>query len=360
MNYLSRNARVIRDPNGRVRQVIAIWQGQEIPFTITSNGTVLRADYDNTRRPVIPAEDYQKMHRQVTSVFAHNRAMDRAEEFAWLINDLNRCGVFLKASGRLAITRWEKPAGQKPKLIRQTVDDLAAAIRMQDHILSNYSLATEQSPAELDQLESIEEVLLQANQLLLRWSQADETAKNELQKQLACIILRLENCRNESKVAAREQAEKVLPLKDSLDRPNPMAFAARTTAALGDLAQRIEELHIIMPYIAMRKQLLLLADRWLRSKFNQAAGLITQVARHQVFRNGRIAAYEPKFIWQRIDRAIALLDNAIISPYYQLAQRIRTELKSAKNLFRRKDYQASRQKLDSARELLPVANQSTF
>lgn len=355
MDYLPRGEAVVqRDPTNRVVKVIAVWQGYRIPFIITANHRVLRADYSNCARPVIPANHYQKMYRQVVSVFKQSQARARAEELAWLVQDLSQCGVTIKGSGRLEITRWDKAAGQKPKLIRQTVKDIDSAIRMQDHIISGYLIGDMENQSELDKLESIELVITLANQVLLDWRQTEAGEKEKLQKQLAGVVLKLEKCRNEFKVAAREQTEEIIPLKDSLGRPNPGAFAARTIAALNNLTQRIKELNVIVPYVAMRKELLVLADRWLKSKFKQAAGVITLIARHRVFTGGPITQYEPKIMARKIDQAVLLLNNEVISPHYQLARKVKIELKSAKKLFQEKSYEASRLKLSLALELLPA------
>lgn len=352
MNYLPKGeAEVIRNETNRVIKVIAVWRGKKVPFVMAEK-KVVRDDYFNPGRPVIPGDHYRKMYRQVVSVFAENKTKERARDLYWLLSDLSKCGVSLKGRGGLQITRWDKTAGQERKLIRQTVEEIGAAIRMQGHIIDGYSLSSAKHPGELDRLESIELVISQANQILLSWRQINATDKIELQRQLAKVVLQLENCRNEFKVATREQAEKVLPLKDSLGRPNPMAFASRTVAALSDLTERIRELNIIMPYIAMRKQLLVLADRWLRSIFNQTTGTVTLISRHCVFNGGSIANYEPSIIGQKIDQASSLLNNAVISPYYQLAKKAQVGLKSAKRLLQAKKYQACREKLNLALELL--------
>ncbi len=354
MDYLPKGQAVVeRDRNNRVIRVIAVWQGKKIPFVQIANKKVIREDHLNLLKPLIPAAHYRKIYRQVCSVFADNQT--KTEDLYWLVRDLNHCGVFLNGGGRLEVTRWDKEAGQRPKLVRQKVKDLDSAIRMQGHIIDRYSISRERSLGELDQLESIDLVITEANQVLQNWRYAQAGEKERLQKRLAGVVLQLEKCRNEFKVAARVQAKKIIPLKDSLGRPNPGAFAARTIAALNDLTERIKELNIIMPYIAMRKQLLILADRWLKSKFRQAYGIITLIARHRVFKDGTIAGHEAKIIGQKIDQAVALLNSAVITPYFERAREAQAELRSAKKSLQEKNYRSCGQKLKLALENLADA-----
>jgi hypothetical protein len=105
----------------------------------------------------------------------------------------------------------------------------------------------------------------------------------------------------------------------------------------------------------MRKELLVLADRWIKSNLNQAAGVINLITKHRVFKNGQIAKYEPKIIIQQIDRANILLNNVIVLPHYRLARKVRAELKEAKKLLKKKSYTATLEKLKLARTFLQQA-----
>lgn len=206
------------------------------------------------------------------------------EERQWYEN-MRNAGIRILSDGFMEIPRWEKTGkyASSPLRIRQKVDGINSAIRMQDNILENYR-AEEKSPlSEFSKLESIQEVIEYANELLTSWRMAKPEDKKDLQMQLANVVLQLENCRNEFKVAARDQSGAVMKLKDSLGRENPGALAARTVAALNNLAKRMNEMQLIMPIMALRKELLILEKRRSAGAINRSAAYITGTMRHAVF-----------------------------------------------------------------------------
>ena len=267
------------------------------------------------------------------------------EQQDWQRN-LNAAGVRALQDGFLAVTRWDNTGQyrEKPKRLTQTVEDLPAAIRMQDHILNNYRGETKESKSESTTLESIQEVIAHTNHLLNEWKVADADTKKELQTQLAEVVLQLEKCRNEFKVEARSQAEAVLPLKDSRGRENPSALAARTVGALNSLTERINQMRLIAPQIALRKEVLILEQRRQEKALRQAHSALSGVIRHRVFINkpnstpeDRINGHEVTILDNKLGQALHELESVYAAPYQQIATQARFFISRIKGLFRSKD-----------------------
>jgi ElaB/YqjD/DUF883 family membrane-anchored ribosome-binding protein len=260
--------------------------------------------------------------------------------------NMNSAGIRVLEDGYLEIPRWDKKGKdiEKPLLIKQTVESLNTALRMQFHILDNYRLDKKEKASEFSQLENIQEVIEQANALLLEWSLAEEEEKKELQQRLASIVLRLEKCRNDLKINVKEQSEKVMLLKDSLDRENPGALAARTVGALESIRKRFNQMQLIMPIIAMRKELLILEKRRIEGIKNKAAGLLRRVSRHPVFNEKTkkppelgIKDHEVKKLYEVIEQTLDLLDTILVSPYLEQARQTKEAIKEIEDLFSSKD-----------------------
>lgn len=268
------------------------------------------------------------------------------EDLEWM-KGLRKGGVRLLEDGFLEIKRWDKTAGQDPEKISQKVDGINSAIRMQDHILEQYGLQSSAKPGEVEQLESIQEIIDKADQLLNRWKMARSDEKEEIQTELAKIVLQLESCRNEFKVNVRDQAEEVVGLRDSRGRENPSALAARTVAALNNLEKRFGEMRIIKPRIAMRKELLVFEKKRSEMHIRRAASQVALVLHHTVFKDlpssgpaGRIQDYEMQYLDLAIGKALHHLQNIYVAPYKQqadqaefvLLQNVKRFLKSKKSL----------------------------
>ncbi len=263
-----------------------------------------------------------------------NLAQLSKEEKMWYEN-MKSAGVRILSDGFLEISRWDntgKHAGN-PVLIRQKVDGINSAIRMQDHILENYRFDKKEKPSVFSQIESIQEVIEHANELLNKWSKTKSEDKETMQMQLAHVILQLENCRNEFMVGTKDQAEAIIDLKDSLGRENPGAFAARTVAALNNLAKRINEMQLIMPSIAMRKESLVLEKRRIDGARRKSAGHLLTVLKHSVFNDNpkkspdsRVNPNEVVEMNKKLGQALYLLDLIHTAPYFQQADQAKFQI----------------------------------
>ncbi len=266
------------------------------------------------------------------------------QEKHWL-DSFSKAGIKILTQGWLEIKRWHKG-----EIIWQKVYGLNSAIRMQqDHILDQYQLGKD---SELDQLESIESVLYRANQLLTAWINATDKEKQSLQKKLAQVVLQLEYCRNEFKIQVRDQIEKTISFRDSLNRLNPAAMASRTITALGKLAKRFNELRAIMPIIALRKQFLVLEKRRLDQITSQTARTILRISRHPAFVGKPIAEYEQISIRAEINRSIDFLASVWLSPYWEQAGRTRHYLFEAKKLVSCRRFLPAKPMLTTAYQIL--------
>lgn len=255
-------------------------------------------------------------------------------ERQWYEN-MRNAGIRILDDGFVEIPRWEKTGkyATSPLRIRQKVDGINSAIRMQDNILEIYRSEEKDHLSEFSKLESIQEVIEHANELLTSWRIAKPEDKKDLQMQLANVVLQLEHCRNEFKVAARDQSDKVMGLRDRLGRENPGALAARTVAALNSLAKRINEMQLIMPIMALRKEILILEKRRTDGALKRSAAYLTGVTRHAVFHEhpakppaSRINDNEVVELEKQIGRTLYLLDTIHVLPYSKQAEQAKFHL----------------------------------
>ena len=264
------------------------------------------------------------------------------EERQWYEN-MRNSGIRVLSDGFMEIPRWEKGGkhAEGPIRVRQKVDGINSAIRMQDNILEIYRSEEKDRLSEFSKLESIQEVIEHANELLTSWRMAKPEDKKDLQMELASVVLQLEHCRNEFKVATIDQIEKVMELKDSLGRDNPGALAARTVAALNNLAKRMNEMQLIMPIMALRKEVLILEKRRANGAISKASAYLTGITRHSIFHEHpakpsaeRINDNEVAILDKQIGKVIHLLDSIHVLPYSQQAEQAKFHLiNTAKKLF---------------------------
>lgn len=268
------------------------------------------------------------------------------EERQWYEN-MQSAGIRILKDGFVEITRWEKTGkhAESPLPIKQKIDGVNSAIRMQDHILGLYRSDEKSRNSEYSKLESIQEVIEHANDILTSWHAAKPEDKEDLQIQLADVVLQLEHCRNEFKVAAREQSSAVLEMKDSLGRENPGALAARTVAALNDLSKRVNEMQLIMPIMALRKETLILEKRRSTGAISRSRAHITGITRHAVFHEdstkspaSRINDNEVAELDKRMGKTLHLLETIHALPYSQQAEQAKFILiNKVKRLFSSKN-----------------------
>lgn len=183
-----------------------------------------------------------------------------------------------------------------------TAVDVRSAIRMQDHILENYGYSLGSAPvgreisgereSEFSKLESIQDVIEKANDMLRGWGRLSPEEKKDFQNRMTDVVLSLENCRNELKEDLRDEAEEIEGLRDSQGRENPGALAARTVIALKKLQMRFAQIKLIAPAIAVRREILVFEDRRNREHLKSAAKRLAQIRSNVKFLLGESPVLE--------------------------------------------------------------------
>ncbi len=199
-------------------------------------------------------------------------------------------------------------------------------VKYKKGLLDQYQLGGD---SELDQLESIEEVVSRVEHLFSHWLVAGREQQEQIQKNIAWTVLQLENCRNIFKVEAKEQLGKAMRMKDSLNRINPGAMAAHTVTALSRLVKRFGELEMIMPVIALRKELLIFEKRRLQTTVNRAAAAIHGITRHVVFIGKSVTNNQLFWIKESLFKILSNLTTVWLSPYWEQAEQAKNYLEQA-------------------------------
>lgn len=142
-NFLPKDnrERLISNDDGTVRQVLALCQGRDILFTI-KDGRLRRQITTDMPFFEIPKSKLEPLYRQIAAIVSDReksaklaREVKRPE---W-ISGLKKCGISISSDGRIIIPRWVTNKAGYRRPIQQTVKDINAAIRMQDHIMEKYS-----------------------------------------------------------------------------------------------------------------------------------------------------------------------------------------------------------------------------
>lgn len=325
---------VKRDVAGRVNRIVVYWEGHSISFFVNAKNSNICKEKGG---PNLPAKVYGKILNQLICILKSEEKKQKSKTLALLLISLAKAGVKIFGRGKMKISRWDKKKNGDLELVRQVVNDLSTAIRMQQHILDGYRADEPKAESEISRLTSIELVINRANSLLTSWLASSRADREDLQKKMAEVVLLLQHCRNEFKVATRRQTAEIMTLKDSSGRPNPGALAARTIAAINLLVERMNELHIIMPFIAMRLELIIFVQRWMDiSQAKILAKVIGLSRQRTVLGKGR--EYENKYLRQEINQILTLLNDLAINPYYKTAFVARKKLIALKKMVGAKDF----------------------
>ncbi len=266
----------------------------------------------------------------------------------WLRN-LSISGIKVLEDGYLEVRKWDNTGRHfgRPRRMFQRVDDIDAGIRMQDHILEGYitrkdSKKDNKEKAREDEsvrLDSIEEVIEEANSLFLAWKFAKQEDKEEVKQRLAQVILTLEKCRNEFKVRTKRQAQAVLRMKDSRGRDNPSALALRTVTALNNLQMRLQEIQDIAPKVALRKELLVLEKRRNEKLCFKAVAKLRFILRHVFFGKSpkSLRDSDATGLLGKVGEAKEALREVIISPYRERRNQVLFFLATLEDVMKSKE-----------------------
>lgn len=248
----------------------------------------------------------------------------------WHYENLRRLGIKLMSYGVLGFSRTDQTESQKTKL-QFKLTDLNAAIRMQQHILDRYLGTVENLASETDRLDELKSLAEQLRSLVLSWKTLTDgsAAKpeellaqtNDLAKQIAKNLAR---CRNPLKTQARSQAVELTEPHDSLDRPNPGAHAARATALLNRLSERLSELELIAPIILKRKLAL-------EAKKDHIFGCLTEALCRLEYLSPAFLKQQPlEEIRSHLGQVLSVLNQVSVLPYRAQAEQAAFYLKHAR------------------------------
>ncbi len=274
------------------------------------------------------------------------------EREVWWYDTLKKAGITVLENGWWLVRRWKKKNGKDLEVTFQFVPDIDTLIRMCGHIIRKYRITQDENLSELDINSSINGTIEEVKNFLTSWNNKDIEQRLELQIKLASIVLKLENCHNEYKVQVKNQIEKVVPMKDSLERYNPGALAARTVAALNRLSERINEIQAILPRIAMKKELLIFEKRRQVDCFQKSASAMNLVIRHRVFHGESIRDHEIEILIKNINASMSHLNHVYGSPFFERKNQIQYCFAKAKSLIKKKKFIKAKFWLDSAKGIL--------
>jgi len=320
------------------RQAVGIYTGSKKKPVANGAKRIMKSTKESLAAQVEAApldakiEKYRNRHKKLSWTEAMNCVL-RMEEPPALLPDMVEwyqhflsCGVKFLFDGWLATSLLIRLPKKKITWRWQKIPNLPAAIRMQDHIIDGYRRVG----GERDKIESIREIVCQANELLSGWKDFSAQRKNSLKWDLAWIIGQLENCRNEHKKNILSQIKAMAGFKDNLNRTNPGAMAARSLAALADLYRRFEELNIIPAKIRLRRRILIWEKDRLDILFSYCSDQINFFTLHQSFFGAKLSLKQKEILCQKIDQVISLLQTALASPYWERANGAKDRLYEAK------------------------------
>ncbi len=261
---------------------------------------------------------------------------------------LQDAGILYLTEGWLWIKSWQKRKGRLKQAPKRT-GEINKAIRMMEYILSHYKL-DEKQPAEINQIRRTEDLLQAINTMLANWQIKGKKNRAKINRALALLILELQNCYNEYKVAVREQLQATLGLRDSLNRPNPGAAAARVFAAIGNIQKRIDEFRFILPKIALRHELLCFERECFETErklaINRTINLLNKD--DDFFQNQQ----QRKYVHTAINKIMFNVYRFWVNPYYQAHTVIIPILEAAKESFDRGLIRPAKNDLDKALYIL--------
>jgi len=270
----------------------------------------------------------------------------------WWYN-LGLAKISVLAGGWVKIMRWEDASGQEPRPIPQKIYGIYSALRMLDkHILRQYKMIRPRG--EIAKLEHYADVINQANLLLTNWGGASDNERRDIQHKLIELVLQLESCRNPHKKNIGKEVETVAQYQDARGRINPSAMAAKTVNALGQLAFRFEELHIIIPKMALKKELLTLEERRMSAAVKRAKTEISFMLKHRAFSGKSYQEPELAIMAERMNFVRKNLKGNLITPFREQSSQGRYYLEQAKGKLLKGDLVQTKKLLETVLNILKM------
>jgi hypothetical protein len=261
---------------------------------------------------------------------------------------LAEAGIYPGKNGKVVITRWNptsEPWQRSP--IEQTVDNLEAAIRMQQHIEDNY-IAQE--------LPEIQQFLTEASLIesdLWNWKNLDEAERQRLIIRFDHLAKRFSSFRNEWKLSAGAIFYRAKTLRDSLGRKNPTSRAIMTRSAVTNLIHRKRGIDAIRIVIASRKLILQLEKNRSEVLLNQtAAELTVLVNNHPFFRRSGVTPKQKEDLINRLQQLATEVRTIRFQPYFDRSIKVANLILAGQKSVRKSEGNVAKDELNQAMSLI--------
>ncbi|MBU1110422.1 hypothetical protein KKB83_02305 [Patescibacteria group bacterium] len=257
---------------------------------------------------------------------------------------LAAAGVRPARDGRVVISRWFPTAHSWwRRLGSQIVEDLPAAIRMQEHIESKYEAR------EILQIAAFISTAHDIEARLWRWKELSGAERDQIKTDFARLAQRFGTFQNEWKLRAGGHFDKAKSLIDSLGRTNPPSRAIMARAAVCNLCQRLEnQISIIRGKIAARKKALQIEQERIRKVIRQTTGAVNSMLNTSLFRTLRGSQGQGRGATRRISQLVSDLGTIKFKPYLQSRVEAANALLAAQKAIRGGNIKSARTHLRTA------------
>lgn len=307
---------VVRNELKEIICIIANCQGHLFPFVLKGKH-VIRANASN-RRIIKGNEIYGRLFAEVKNRFEGNEWTPKKALKVEVLHPLNwryqkekeRLFV-LNKYGRQILTNGMIKSSRKKEA--KPFEDINAAIRGADHVIEFY--AGGQKIGEIANISEIADLIAKTNDDLLNWATKSEEEREMIRIKVVLALEKLGKVRNEYKLIALDQLEKMQDIKDSLGRVNPSAMAARGALAEESAKKRKQQAKDIIAYsLAVRNVLI-------NEKFEIENNLLSANIHLQAILN------YPEDVWRQknlviteINEVLYFLQSAWANPYLRIAK----------------------------------------
>jgi len=334
---------VRRNGNGVVTRVIVSHEENDFTFIYNNDKIICQS------KPRMPEAVFNTYRKQLHAIFQkkkivptesiHRRNYDKDEK-SRLISLINY-RTYILSSGKISIIRTASG-----KDVVDTYDDIDSVIRAQNHIIKNY-FGDNTEVSELDTLCNIFGITDNVQQLFLNWNYIEERDIEVSKTELENVIQQMKKYRNNFKVLSREQLQKILEMRDSLNRPNPGAFATRAVKTKKNLGKRKEEISGISQFVASRRHVLTLEKKQMQLNMILAGYKLKAIlaSSDKLFKN-------KETVNTLINQSLHLFQSIWANPYFEQIEEPKRQLDKAKIRIDSGNIKSCKNHISAAKDLL--------
>lgn len=247
-----------------------------------------------------------------------NRLKGRNQEESKRLESLEEFGCYILGNGKLVINY-----NRDGKIIPSTYEDIASAIRAQEHINNKYLRNT--GVAEFFRLFSKLEKLEKVRKVLFDWKNSTPEEISRAEDELNGVADKLKNCRDLLKKEAAQQLEKLIDFTDSSGKKNPGASLACTQAGKSRIEERTVKIKGIDQFVFKRSLALNLEQR--QMEFNIIEAIFKLKA---VLNSGNKFFENKKGADTKLGLVMYALQSVWLNPYFEKIAEIRKDILEAK------------------------------